>query len=226
MKEKILEGLKNEYKDLGLSKEVLIGVASFLEKTITNEEEISTSIKQTYVSDFLKSQQKEFDRMRGEKSVLQKEYDEYKAKHPEGNPNPNPTPEPPKPQNDEKLAELLNKITNLETKLADADKNALRNEIISKVRETLKTKGCTNEAVRDIIMGKINIADDATIESVESIAEGGVNQYNELYKTLYGNAPVPPSGSGDFSGGYKKGMFSGVVKQLEEQGKIPQETQK
>lgn len=89
MKEKILVALKTKYKIFGFSDKTFDRVADYLSKTIMEESQIETAIGG--VEGLLKSFQGEVDFIRNEKSGLQKQLDELKAKG--GNPNPLPKPE-------------------------------------------------------------------------------------------------------------------------------------
>lgn len=82
MKEKILVTLKMKYKTFGFSDKAFDGVADYLSKTVTEESQIETAIGGS--ERLLKSFQGEVDFVRNEKSGLQKQLDELKAKN--GNP--------------------------------------------------------------------------------------------------------------------------------------------
>lgn len=94
MKEKILNALKTKYKTFGFSDKAFGGVADFLSKTVTEESQVETAI--SGVEGLLKSFQGEVDFVRNEKSGLQKELDELKAKQVDP---PKPA-DPPKPDDD------------------------------------------------------------------------------------------------------------------------------
>jgi len=78
MKEKILEALKTSYKNLGFGEKAFEGVADYLSSTVTDEASIETAI--SGVESLLKAFQGETDRVRGEKTALQRELDELKKK--------------------------------------------------------------------------------------------------------------------------------------------------
>lgn len=80
MKEKIINALKTKYSNLGFGQKVFDGVASYLEKTVTEDSQIETVV--TGVEPLLKAFQSDVDKIRTEKSSLQKQFDEYKEKHP------------------------------------------------------------------------------------------------------------------------------------------------
>ena len=94
MKEKILSALKTKYANLGFGDKAFDGVAEFLSKTITKEEEVETGI--AGVEMLLKAFQGDIDKVRTELSTKTKELEDLKKKSPEP-----PNPEPPKPADDE-----------------------------------------------------------------------------------------------------------------------------
>lgn len=78
MKTKILQALKTKYKNLGFGDKAFDGVADHLSKTITEETQIDTAVAE--VETLLKAFQGDNDKLRGERTNLQKELDELKAK--------------------------------------------------------------------------------------------------------------------------------------------------
>ena len=78
MKEKILVALKTKYSNLGFGAKALDGVASILEKSVTDESQIETAV--SGVEPFLKVFQSDADRARTEYNALKGLYDELKAK--------------------------------------------------------------------------------------------------------------------------------------------------
>lgn len=94
MKEKILSALKTKYANLGFGDKAFDGVAEFLSKTITKEEEVETGI--AGVEMLLKAFQGDIDKVRTELSTKTKELEDLKKKSPVP-----PNPEPPKPADDE-----------------------------------------------------------------------------------------------------------------------------
>jgi len=87
MKSKILLALKTKYANKGFGDKAFDGVAEFLSKTVTDEAGIETAIAGVEV--LLTGFQSEADKVRTEKSALQKQLDDYKAAHPEAGGDPN-----------------------------------------------------------------------------------------------------------------------------------------
>lgn len=78
MKEKILTALKTKYSNLGFSSKVLDGIASSIEKSVTDESQIETAVGG--IESILKVFQSDFDRARTEYGTLKGQYDELKKK--------------------------------------------------------------------------------------------------------------------------------------------------
>lgn len=115
MKEKILSALKTKYSNLGFGEKAFSGVADYLSTTITEEAQIETAI--SGVENLLKAFQGDIDRVRTEKSELQKQIDELKAKQDNGG-NPDKKDEP-KPDDLKAWLEstLAEKLTPIQTEL-------------------------------------------------------------------------------------------------------------
>ena len=78
MKGKILTSLKTRYSNLGFSSKVLDGIASSIEKSVTDESQIETAVGG--IESILKVFQSDSDRARTEYSNLKGLYDELKKK--------------------------------------------------------------------------------------------------------------------------------------------------
>ena len=77
MKKKILEALKNKYKNLGLGEKAIEGAAAFLEPSIKEESDIETAI--AGVEPLLKAFQSDTDGIRTAKTVAEKRLAELEA---------------------------------------------------------------------------------------------------------------------------------------------------
>ena len=85
MKKRIADALKTKYKSFGLSNEAWDRIASAKEETVTKEEDIETAIADFSTMDLIaKELQKMRDSEIQKRADLQREHDDYKAKHPEG----------------------------------------------------------------------------------------------------------------------------------------------
>lgn len=84
MKTKIAEALKTKYKSFGLSNEAWDRIASAKKETVTKEEDIEAGISDVATMDLIaKELQKMRDTEIQKRTDLQREHDDYKAKHPE-----------------------------------------------------------------------------------------------------------------------------------------------
>lgn len=105
MKQKILEALKQGYKNLGLSEEAFERVATLGETFIKEESEIANFVKGAEA--ILKGQQSEADKARGkaaeEKKALEDKIAELEAKLNGGGGNPEPPKPDPQPQDFAKI---------------------------------------------------------------------------------------------------------------------------
>jgi hypothetical protein len=218
MRAKIAQALKTEYASLGLSQKALDGVAAILEKTIKDESEIDAAIKEASVKDLLKLYQKEADSAREERTRIQREYDEYKEKHPETEPNKKTEKEDDKDNPLAKeLAELKAKQEAVEAKLKASETKVRHSEILNEVHRIMKEKGADNDFIRNMTLKGIEIGDDDT---AESLAEKYQAEYDKNFKEAYGDGYVPPK-SAPKPNDYKEGAFADEVKRLKAAGKLP-----
>ncbi len=222
MKEKILNALKTTYANLGLGEKAFDGVASFLEKTITDEKDIVTRVSGDDVAVLLKSIQSETDSLRTARTKAEKDLNDYKKSHPAA-------PEKEEEKKDEEkpddatavaLKQLLDKVAALESRNAELDKKARRGEIVSGLRSALKADHCGSDPILDLVLSSVEIGDGDTVDSLKDSMKSA---YQEKYKVFYGDGVVPPLGSGQRTEPYKKGKFAGVVEGLTEEGALPKE---
>ena len=95
MKEKIASALKTKYQRFGLSNEAIDRIASAKEKTVTSEDAIEEGIADAetmglIANELMKMRDKEIN----SKTDLQRAFDTYKEKNPEGGKDPKPDPKP------------------------------------------------------------------------------------------------------------------------------------
>ena len=217
MKEKIAQALKTKYATLGLSQKAFDGVAAYLEKTVTKEEDIEAAISADGVSNLLKAFQGESDSLRTAKLKAEKDLEDYKKAHPDTKPT--ETKEEPKADDAlaAKIAALEAKQAEYEKKAQEADKAAKHKAIIDALSDKLKEKGCTNDFIRETTLSGIVLKDEDTAESLVEAYEA---KYNETFKRAYGEGVTPPRG-GEVPKEYKAGSFSSEVERLRAEGKLP-----
>lgn len=156
MKKKILEALKNRYKNLGLGDKAFDGVATYIEPSVKEDADIETAI--TGVEGLLKAFQGEADKLRTEKTAAEKRLADLEVKVKEiGG-----TPEQKEPETDDdkstpawakalidsnkKLTERLNSIEG--EKISSTRKQKL-DAIIGKLPENLR-KSYARTPVKDL----------------------------------------------------------------------------
>jgi hypothetical protein len=214
MKQKILDALKTRYSNLGLGDKALDGVASFLEKTVTDEANIDTVVAGDNVSAMLKAMQSSFDSLRGRNTELQRQLDEISRK-----PNPQVPPIPkPEPTESDEMVQLKARLAKMEENYGKAMAEKRNAGIVSDLRRKLKDGGSDNDAVLDLVLDRLTIGESDT---ADSLADKSREAYDAAYKKFYGNGVIPPVGTKQAEG-YKAGMFDGEVARLRAEGKIPQ----
>ena len=215
MKVKIATALKTKYANLGLSQTAFDGVAAILEKTITDENAIESTISEEYVAGLLKGLQRDFDKLRNEKATAVKDLDDYKKAHPTST-----TQEP--DQNDEisrKIAALEAKQLEYETKIRATEAQARRQGILESLSSKMKENGCDNDFIRNMTLKGITIGDSDT---ADSLLETYKAEYNKNFKEAYGDGIVPPAGNGK-PAEYKSGGYASEVARLRAEGRLPSE---
>lgn len=227
-KEKIVETLKTEYKSFGLSNEAIDRIASAREKTVTEESQVETAIKD---AETMKLIAQELQKMRDseiqKRTDLQRVHDDYKAKHPEKDPDPNPDPDPDPQKQD--IAKIV------------ADAVAAAVKPVQDAFETFKSQTSAKEA-KTLAKAKFyenkwttkfkDEADDAWERADELNAAKGdkmtqeelttkaTEYFNKLVQRKGADATKPFEDDGGGSGNFD---FSKQAKYLESEGLIPEE---
>lgn len=128
MKEKILQGLKTKYKNLGFGEKAFDGVAEFLSHNVTEEEQIETSLQG--VENLLKAFQSEID------NRVNTAVDKVKKEKPAGGDPPKTEPENSKDDTPAWAKALIEESKTLKEKLA-----AIEGSNVTKTRQqTLSEK--------------------------------------------------------------------------------------
>lgn len=218
MQNKYLSALKTKYASFGLSKEALDRVALQRVKTIANEDEIDSDIANTEtLMLIMKEMQSSADSQRNRATQLQKDLDDLKKNQPNNQTTQN------QQEQESELAKQLQALTNLVTEMQTeraAEKKKIQAEaIISQVHEKMKSKGCTNDFIRNMTLKGIEVAESDT---ADSLAEKYKSVYDQNCKDAYGEGYVPPMGMQNANGGFKSGDFASEVERLKASGKISQ----
>lgn len=189
MKTKIMNALKTEYAKMGLGDKAFDGVASFLVKTITKEEDIDGVIQSEDTKNLLKAFQGESDSLRNRAAQLQRDLDAYKQSHPDPNGD-----DPNKGDANKALLERLDAITK---RLDDRDARERKAATIASVKAAAKASGCTDERALKLTERMFDIKEN---ESDEDAAKRFAQEYNANVKEYFGDGPKPGfGGAGDIT---------------------------
>lgn len=186
MKTKILNALKTEYVKLGLGDKAFDGVAAFLEKTITKEEDIDGVIKSEDTKNLLKAFHGESDSLRNRNAQLEREFNAYKEAHPEGGGGGGGTDDP-------EIAKLKNELETLKTNYADQIKQGKYNSLREAVRGKAAELKVSNVPIWNDVVSGASI-DDNTTE--ETLLESVKPAYEAKLKAYIGDGTAPYRGDG------------------------------
>lgn len=195
MKEKIIQALKQEYKNLGVSDGAFDGVASLLEKTITEESAISDGVKDPLVSTLLKSIQSDVDKERGEKNKAKAELEKLKSE-PKNEPKPNPQQPSPNDELIKQLQEATKQFAEVKQELAKMQGEKIHQTTSEKITSLLREKKVPDSFISMSMAGR-------TFDS-EFDVDGFVAQTSEHFDKIkaefadgrFGESKKPEAGSG------------------------------
>lgn len=193
MKAKILNALKTKYANLGLGDKAFDGVASFLEKTITKEEEIEGVITREDTATLLKSIQGETDSLRTKHAQAVKDFEDYKKLHPDTKPDPKEgegKADPAEPEWAKKLREQNEAILAAQAKREKDEKDATT---LASVKSALEKAGCTNAGILNLTLKGFALKEN---EKEEDAVKRVTEEYNANIKATFGEGVVPPAGGG------------------------------
>lgn len=190
MKEKIIAELKTAYAKLGLSDEAFDGVASLLEKTVTEESEIATAVGGDDVKGLLKTIQGQVDSWKNKFHDKDKELKTYKESHPDTKPDPKLTQK--EDEEPEAVKQLREKYEALAARLDAQDEEAKRKATIAFAKSSAKEAGCTNEKALGLTEKLFAFKKD---ESDEDAAERFKTEYNANVKEYFGDGVAPFMGN-------------------------------
>ena len=189
MKEKISNAFRTKHQRFGLSNEAVDRIASALEKTVTNEEDIETAIASAEAMELIATElQKSADRERRNRSDIQKSFDDYKKTHPETEPvvENNSDDEP------EWARKLREQNEALTLRLDQQDRERKKKSTLDSVKSAAQKAGCTDEKALRLTERLFTIKDDETEEDAAARFE---QEYNSNVKEYFGGSAVPPAGS-------------------------------
>ena len=211
-KDNIASALKTKYQRFGLSNEAIDRIASAREKTVNGEEEVDAAVADAETMGLIANElMKMRDKEISNKTDLQRAFDAYKEKNPEGGKDPKPEP---KPDPGEKEPEWAKK---LRERFEREDKEKEDKKVQEAVMARLKNEGCTNPGILKSTMKGFalqeNETEDAAVERLKT-------DYNASYKEVFGEGAVPGLGGQAF--GDTKTAVSHKNDFLRQQGLLPQ----
>ena len=217
MKDKIIAALKTTYAKLGLSDKAFDGVAALLEKTVTEEAQIATVVGGDDVRALLTAIQGQVDSFRNKLSDKEKELNDYKEKHPEGNP-----PTPPTGGGDEEpewAKKLRESNERIEARFKADDEAKKLSATLTSVEAKLKAAGCVNPGILKGVLKGFALGENETEDQAVTRLQ---KDYNDSYLETFGEGVPPGLGSG---GGAPDAKTVTDVKNqfLREQGLLPEE---
>lgn len=228
MKTKIAEALKTKYKSFGLSNEAWDRIASAKKETVEKEEDIEAAISDVTTMDLIaKELQKMRDSEIQKRTDLQREHDDYKAKHPETKTETETDPDEGKQQPDlaKTIADAVAAAVNpIKEAFESYKKQTSAKEAKTVAKETFYGNKWTTKFKEE--------ADDAWERAFElNEAKGGSMTAEELSSkaTEYFNKAVQRKGTDatkPFDASEQQDSkfdFSDQVKYLEGEGLLPEE---
>ena len=214
MQNKYLSALKTKYASFGLSKEALDRVALQRVKTIANEDEIDADIANSdTLMLIMKEMQSSADSQRNRAAQLQKDLDDLKKNQP--NNQTTQTQQESESELAKQLQTLTNLVTAMQTEREAEKKKAQTTAIIAEVHEKMKSKGCTNDFIRNMTLKGIEVEENDT---ADSLAEKYKSVYDQNCQDAYGEGYVPPRGNGNGGGDMDQ---AAVTKILQSRGLLP-----
>lgn len=194
MKEKLLVALKTKYKTFGFGDKAFDGVADYLSKTVTEESAIETAI--SGVEGLLKAFQGDIDTVRNEKSGLQKQLDELKAKGTENKDDPTKQ-DPPKdvPEWQKAIEGLTATVQTLASTVGAQQAEKTHATLSQKLTSILSEKKVPEWYSSDILDGR-TFKDEAEVDTwAEKIGTKWGERNQELANNGFKETVPPSSGS-------------------------------
>lgn len=217
MKQKIIDAFKTKYLSFGLSNEAIDRIASALEKTVTEEEEIAEALAKVDTMNLIASElQKMRDKEIQTRTDLQNSFNAYKEKHPETTPPPTP------PKKDEQEPEWAKTLREQNEKLLkrqqDEDAAKAQKELIARLEAGLKKAGCVNAGILSGVLKGVALQKDETEDAAIERLKG---DYNASVKAIFGDGPIPPAAGGSAFGDAKTALDKKNAF-LRQQGLLPE----
>jgi hypothetical protein len=156
----------------------------------------------------MKEMQGATDALRTNNAKIQKELDDFKKPQNEPAPVENPLVG--------EMAELKAMLVGMQTKLAESEKKARNEAIVSEVHAKMKSLGCTNDFIRTATLQGLEVSESDT---PDSIAEKYKSVYDQNCRSAFGEGYIPPKGNN--AGGKDEVNYESMIAGLMASGAIP-----
>lgn len=180
MEEKIYQKLIAGLKNSSLTEKSIRAIAAFKAKTISEESEITDA----FIADGVEL----CNKLDGQISfqvaeIVKKQVDKTPA----------PQVEPPQPPktDDNPIAEMLKKISDMEVQFKESQKQQRIANLKAEAENKAKLKQATNQYILKNAIAKVEISDDDT---ADTLAEKVIPIYDIEYKAAFGDGSIPRSG--------------------------------
>lgn len=196
MKEQIITAFKTKYQSFGLSNEAIDRIASAKEKTVTKPEDIEAALADVETMTLIaKEVQKMRDGEIQKRTDLQKNFDTYKASHPDKTDDPDSDKD--KDKDDDKDSDLRKMVKDLTARLDKQEKDKEAGKLLSEVIAESKQK-LTHEKAFRLTEREFTLKEDETKEDALKRFE---EAYNANKKEFFSDGVIPPFGSGEHTDG-------------------------
>lgn len=189
-KEKLISELKTRLGKTSLSERTLSEYVGNILPTIQSDEQVNDTFYAAHVG-ILKSLDGQLNKDVADRVKLaQSEWEKAHSVIPQPNPNP-----PAEPQDEPNgiLAEMKAAIAAMQAKLEESEKAKFSENLLASVKQAMKAKGATDEAVMLYTFKGESID---TTKSVDELTESYLKTYDANYLTLRGNGASPRNGEG------------------------------
>lgn len=192
-KEKILQLLKTKYSYLGLSSQVLEGVAANLSSYVTEESQVepATAGAEAMLKLFQSYADNRVNTFKAESEKYKKEADDWKAKAEKSN---EPTPAPSDNQGNAEMNAIIEKLNTLQNSFAEFQKGKTAESLKEHFVRLMKEKNIPESYYSHSLVGR-DFADTSAVETLaNAVTEGFGKQEQELSARgfSYSKAPDTP----------------------------------
>lgn len=195
-KEEIATALKTKYQRFGLSNEAIDRIASAREKTVESEEGVEAAVADAETMGLIANElMKMRDKEISNKTDLQRAFDAYKEKNPEGGKGPGPDPKPNPEPDPNPLAKEPEWAKKLRERYEREDREREYKERRDALTARLKTEGCSNGGILNLILQGYTPGND---ESEDDAVKRMKESYCAAYRETFGDGPIPGIGQNAF----------------------------